>query len=107
MLFGNSEALINVMPELNISFSSNVREALSMLVVINQDPCSTNFVPVKDPIDSSILNLFFSVLLKNLVFLIKMLLLSMPCIAYAFGKHGYTNVHLHETPYPYSTPLVW
>jgi hypothetical protein len=25
-----------------------------------------------------------------------MLLLSMRCIADAFGKHGYTNVHSHE-----------
>jgi hypothetical protein len=64
MLFGNSENPIDVMPGSNISFSNNVRKALVMLVVINQDPYSTNFVPVKDPIDSLILNLFFSVLLK-------------------------------------------
>jgi hypothetical protein len=34
MLFGNSKTLINIMPELNISFSSNVRMALFTLVVI-------------------------------------------------------------------------
>jgi hypothetical protein len=54
------------MPGLNISFSNNVRKALFMLVVINQVLFSMNFVPFKDPIDSSILNLFFSILLKTL-----------------------------------------
>jgi hypothetical protein len=38
---------------------------------------------------------------QNLVFEIKkMLLLSMHCIAYAFGKFGYTNEHLHENSVP-------
>jgi hypothetical protein len=60
------KTLIDVMPGLDISFSSNVRKALFMLVVINQVPRSTNLVPIKDPIDSSILNLFFSVLPKTL-----------------------------------------
>jgi hypothetical protein len=47
------------MPGLNISFSSNVRKVLFMLVVINQVLWSENFVPIKDPIDSLISNLFF------------------------------------------------
>jgi hypothetical protein len=53
-------------------------------------------VPIKDPIESSVLNLFFLVLLTTLCFKLKMLLLSMHYIAYAFGKLGYTNVHSHE-----------
>jgi hypothetical protein len=60
------KTLIDVMPGLNISFSSNVRKALFMLVVISQVLWSDNLVPIKDPIESSILNLFFSVLLKTL-----------------------------------------
>jgi hypothetical protein len=51
--------LINVMPGLNISFSNNVRKALFMLVVISQVLWSKNLMPIKDPIDSSVLNLFF------------------------------------------------
>jgi hypothetical protein len=42
-----------------------------MLVVIHQVLCSTNFVSMKDPIDSSILNLFFLVLLTTMCFRIK------------------------------------
>jgi hypothetical protein len=43
------------------------------------------------------------VLLTTLCFTVKMLLLSMHCIAYAFGKLGYTNVHSYENsvPLPY------
>jgi hypothetical protein len=55
-----------VMPGLNLSFSSNVRKALFMLVVINQVLWSENLVSIKDPIDSSVLNLFFG-LAHNLV----------------------------------------
>jgi hypothetical protein len=62
------KTLVNVMPELNISISSNVRKALFMLVVINQVLCSKNFVSIEDPIDSSILNLFFLVLLTAMCF---------------------------------------
>jgi uncharacterized membrane protein YozB (DUF420 family) len=76
-----------------------------MLVVINQVLCSTDFVLIKDPIDSSVLNLFFWVLLTTLCFKLKMLLLSMLCIAHAFGKHGYTNVHSHENFVPFALPL--
>jgi hypothetical protein len=76
-----------------------------MLVVINQVLCSTDFVSIEDPIDSSVLNLFFSVLLKTLCCKLKMLLLSMHCLAYAFGKHGYTNVHSHENSVPFALPL--
>jgi hypothetical protein len=45
-------------------------------------------------------------LAQTLWFKLKMWLLSMCCIAWAFGKHGYTNVHSHETPYPYLSCLV-
>jgi hypothetical protein len=55
---------IDVMPWLNLSFCSNVRKALFTLAVINQVLCSTIFVSIKDSIDSSVLNLVFSVLLK-------------------------------------------
>jgi hypothetical protein len=45
-------------------------------------------------------------LAQNLVFEIKkMLLLSMHCIAYAFGKFGYTNEHPHENSVPPTLPL--
>jgi hypothetical protein len=54
------------MSGLNISFDINVRKALFMLVVINPVLWSENFVPIKDPIDFSILNLFFLVLLTTL-----------------------------------------
>jgi hypothetical protein len=37
-----------------------------MLVMISQVPWFENLVPIKDLIESSILNLFFSVLLKTL-----------------------------------------
>jgi hypothetical protein len=52
------------MPGLNIPFSSNVRKALFMLVVIKSSyvvnlKLVQKFVPIKDPIDSSILSLFF------------------------------------------------
>jgi hypothetical protein len=57
-----------------------------MLVVINQVLCPTSFVSSKGSIDSSVLNLFFSVLLKTLCFKLKMLLWSMHCIAYAFKE---------------------
>jgi hypothetical protein len=77
-----------------------------MLVVINQVPRPTDFVSIQGPIDSSVLNLFLSVFLKTLCFKNKMLLLSMHCIAYAFGKLGYTNVLSHENSVPYSTSLV-
>jgi hypothetical protein len=41
------------------------------------------------------------ILLTTLCFkLKKMLFLSMHCIAYAFGKFGYTNVHPHENSIP-------
>jgi hypothetical protein len=53
------KTLVDVMPGLNISFGSNVQKALFTLVVINQVLCSTNFVSIKDPIHSSVLNLFF------------------------------------------------
>jgi hypothetical protein len=76
-----------------------------MLVVINQVLCSIDFVSIKDPIDSSVLNLFFWVLLTTLCFKLKMLLLSTHCIAHAFGKHGYTNVHSHENSVPFALPL--
>jgi hypothetical protein len=98
------KTLVNVLPWLNISSCSNVRKALFMLVVINQVLCSTIFVSIKDSIDSSVLNLFFSVLLKTLCFKLKMLLFSMHCIAHAFGKHGYTNVHSHENSVPLLVP---
>jgi hypothetical protein len=76
-----------------------------MRVVIHQVLCSKNFVSIKDPIDFSILNLFFSVLLKTFCFKLKMLLLTMHCIAYAFGKFGYTNEHPHENSVPSALPL--
>jgi hypothetical protein len=60
------ETLIDVMPGLNISFSSNVCKALFMLDEINQVMWSENFVPIKAPIKSSVLNLFFLVLLTTL-----------------------------------------
>jgi hypothetical protein len=45
------------------------------------------------------------VLLTTLCFKLKMLLLSMHCIAHAFGKHGYTNVRSHENSVPFALPL--
>jgi hypothetical protein len=65
-----------------------------MLVMINQVPCSTNFVPIKYPIDSAILSLFFG-LAHDLVIKINVAFehaLHSICI----GKIGYTNVHPHE-----------
>jgi hypothetical protein len=96
------------MPWLSVSFRNDLCKALLMPVVINQVSCSMDFVPIKYPIDSSILNLFFSVLLKTLCSKLKRLLLSMHCIAYAFGKFGYTNVHSHENSVllPYLSWLV-
>jgi hypothetical protein len=61
---------------------------------------SENLMPNQDSIDSSVMNLFFLVLLTTLCFKVKMLLLSMHCIAYAFGKLGYTNLHTHENSVP-------
>jgi hypothetical protein len=54
------------MPGLNISFSNNVCKALFMLVVISQVLWFENLVPIKDPIESSFLSLFFLVLLATL-----------------------------------------
>jgi hypothetical protein len=45
------------------------------------------------------------VLLTTLCVKLKMLLLSMHRIAYAFGKFGYTNVHPHENSVPPALPL--
>jgi hypothetical protein len=53
--------------------------------------------------------LILLVLLTTLCFKFKkMLLLSMHCIAYAFGKLGHTNVHSHENSVllPYLSGLV-
>jgi hypothetical protein len=52
--------------------------------------------------------LILLVLLTTLCFKVKMLLWSMHCIASAFGKHGYTNVHSHENSVllPYLSGLV-
>jgi hypothetical protein len=52
--------------------------------------------------------LILLVLLTTLCFKVKMLLFSMHCIASAFGKHGYTNVHSHENSVllPYLSGLV-
>jgi hypothetical protein len=74
--------------------------------VISQVLCSTNFVSTTDLINSSTRTCSFRSC-SNLVIWIKMWLLSMRCEACAFGKHGYTNVHPHETPYSYPTSLVW
>jgi hypothetical protein len=68
MLFGNSENPHQCNAGLDISFSHNVRKELFMPVVINQVLCSTNFVPIKDLIDSSILKLILFGLAQNLVF---------------------------------------
>jgi hypothetical protein len=54
------------MPGLNLSFNSNVRKALFVLVVIHQVLWSENLVPIKDLIESSFLSLFFLVLLATL-----------------------------------------
>jgi hypothetical protein len=59
MLFGNSENYHRRNVWIKYLFSGNVRRALFVLVVISQVLWSENFVPIKDPIDSSILNLFF------------------------------------------------
>jgi hypothetical protein len=69
MLLVIPKPLINVTPWLKI-FSINVREALFLLVVIKSSSVVNlklvqKFVPIKDPIDSSILNLFFLVLLTT------------------------------------------
>jgi hypothetical protein len=50
--------------------------------------------------------LVLQVFLTTLWFKLKMLLLSMHCIAYAFGKHGYTNVHSHENSVLFLASLV-
>jgi hypothetical protein len=49
--------------------------------------------------------LILLVLLMTLWFKLKMLLLSMHYIAYAFGKLGFTNMHSHENSVPYFASL--
>jgi hypothetical protein len=52
MLLEILKTLIDVLPGLNLSCCSKVRKALFMLVVMNQVLCSTNFVSIKDLINS-------------------------------------------------------
>jgi hypothetical protein len=88
------------MPGLNISFSSNVRKALFMLAGTSQVLWFENLVQIKDPIETSVLNLFLWSCSPPCDFQLKMLLLSMHYIAYAFGNLRHLNVHSHEKPVP-------
>jgi hypothetical protein len=92
---------------LNISFSNDVRTASIMLSC--DQPRSVLHECCANPRSNRFLNpeLVHFGLAQTLWFKLKIWLLSMRCIACAFGKHGYTNVHSHETPYPYLTSLVW
>jgi hypothetical protein len=76
-----------------------------MLVVINQVLWSENFVPIKDPINSSIPNLSYLILLTTCE-LKFMSLFGMHCIAYALGTFGILTCIRMKTPYSYSASLV-
>jgi hypothetical protein len=107
MLLVILKTLIDVLPWLNIPFSNDVRKSIVMLSC-DQSSSVLHQLRVNHR-SNQLLNpeLVLFGLAQTLWFKLKIWLLSMHCIACAFGKHGYTNVHPHETPYPYPTSLVW
>jgi hypothetical protein len=101
MLFGNSESP----HQCNALIKHLFRNDLAGINYASCEPSSSVLHELRANQESNRFlspNLFFG-LAHNLVFYSKMLLLSMHCIAYAFGKHGYTIVHSHEN----SVPLLY